>query len=200
LAINEFVKDMCYNCIKSKEAAGNGAQGRSNGLTGSDRWCATDLCQPPKAPAVPARRRHRVHPETGAVLAASGLGAGSLAMTKERSKLMVLGIISAVSVHAAPAVLRLRQGAAAAERLWKILQLGRIESVPFDEAQARAAAEAYGRYGKGIRFESAAQHGGSRVLRARQDRGRALAIQGGRFRAYGHKALRLRRQPALPPP
>ena len=71
-------------------------------------------------------------------------------MTKERPKLMALGIISAAGVQKTPAVLRLHQGAAAVERLWEILQLSEIESAPFDEAQARAAAEASRHYGKGI--------------------------------------------------
>jgi len=59
-------------------------------------------------------------------------------------------LISAVSVHETATVLRLRQGVPAVERLWEILQLTQMQVVPFDEAQARAAVEAYGRYGKGI--------------------------------------------------
>lgn len=58
--------------------------------------------------------------------------------------------ISAVSVHETATVLRLRQGAAAVEWFWEILQLSQMQVVSFDETQARAAAEAYGRYGKGI--------------------------------------------------
>ena len=50
--------------------------------------------------------------------------------------------------------MRLRQGAASVERLWEILQLSQIQVVPFDEAQARAAAEAYGHYGKGIQSKA----------------------------------------------
>jgi ribonuclease VapC len=61
-----------------------------------------------------------------------------------------LCLISAVSVHETATVLRLRQGVPAVERLWEILRLSQIQVVCFDEAQARAAAEAYGRYGKGI--------------------------------------------------
>ena len=59
-------------------------------------------------------------------------------------------LISAVNAHETATVLRLRQGAAAVERLWEILKLGGIEIVPFDKEQVLAAAEAYGRYGKGI--------------------------------------------------
>ncbi len=59
-------------------------------------------------------------------------------------------LISAVNAHETATVLRLRQGAAAVERLWEILKLGGIEIVPFDEGQVLAATEAYGRYGKGI--------------------------------------------------
>ncbi|MGO9487270.1 MAG: type II toxin-antitoxin system VapC family toxin [Rhodomicrobium sp.] len=59
-------------------------------------------------------------------------------------------LISAVNVHETATVLRLRLGASAVERLWEILRLSQIEIVPFDEAQMRAAVEAYGRYGKGI--------------------------------------------------
>ncbi len=58
--------------------------------------------------------------------------------------------ISAVNAHETATVLRLRQGAAAVERLWEILELGEIGIMPFDEAQMRAAAELYGRWGKGF--------------------------------------------------
>ncbi len=50
--------------------------------------------------------------------------------------------------------MRLRQGAASVERLWEILQLSQIQVVPFDEVQARAAAEAYGHHGKGIQSKA----------------------------------------------
>ena len=59
-------------------------------------------------------------------------------------------LISAVNAHETATVLRLRHGAAAVERLWQLLADSEIEIVPFDEAQVRAAAAAFDRYGKGI--------------------------------------------------
>jgi ribonuclease VapC len=59
-------------------------------------------------------------------------------------------VVSAVNAHEAVIVLRLRRGMDAVALLWEILTLSAIEIMPLDEAQVRAAAEAYGRYGKGI--------------------------------------------------
>lgn len=59
-------------------------------------------------------------------------------------------VMSAVNAHETATVLRLRLGAAAVERFWKFLRDMGIEIVPFDEAQVRAAAVAFDRYGKGI--------------------------------------------------
>jgi ribonuclease VapC len=59
-------------------------------------------------------------------------------------------VMSAVNVHETATILRLRLGVAAVERFWKFLADVEIEIIPFDEAQVRAAAIAFGRYGKGI--------------------------------------------------
>ncbi len=59
-------------------------------------------------------------------------------------------IISAVNAHETACVLRARHGPEAVERLWRFLGVCEIEIVPFDEAQVRAAAVAFDRYGKGI--------------------------------------------------
>ena len=59
-------------------------------------------------------------------------------------------VISAVNVHETAAVLRGKIGEAAVAQFWDWLADNRIEIVPFDEIQARAASDAYGRYGKGI--------------------------------------------------
>ena len=59
-------------------------------------------------------------------------------------------VMSAVNAHETATVLRVRLGAASAERFWKFLTDVGIEMVPFDEAQVRAAAVAFNRYGKGI--------------------------------------------------
>ncbi|HXT78997.1 MAG TPA: type II toxin-antitoxin system VapC family toxin [Acetobacteraceae bacterium] len=59
-------------------------------------------------------------------------------------------VMSAVNVHETATVLRLRHGAAAVERLWQFLTEAEIEVVAFDQAQVRAAAIAFDRYGKGI--------------------------------------------------
>jgi ribonuclease VapC len=60
-------------------------------------------------------------------------------------------LISAVNVHETGIVLRARRGEDAESRLWRFLQdENDFEIVPFDEAQARGALAAFGRYGKGI--------------------------------------------------
>lgn len=46
--------------------------------------------------------------------------------------------------------MRVRWGPVAVAAFWKTLEDSAIEIVPFDDAQVLAAAEAYGRYGKGI--------------------------------------------------
>jgi ribonuclease VapC len=59
-------------------------------------------------------------------------------------------IVSAVNAHETATVLRARHGIDAATRFWDMLQDNAVEVVPFDELQARAASEAFNRYGKGI--------------------------------------------------
>jgi ribonuclease VapC len=59
-------------------------------------------------------------------------------------------LISAVNAHEAATVLRMRNGAAAVQRLWRLLAKSDIEVVPFDDAQVRTASIAFNRYGKGI--------------------------------------------------
>jgi ribonuclease VapC len=60
-------------------------------------------------------------------------------------------LISAVNVHETGIVLRARRGADAEQRLWRFLQVENdFEILPFDEARARGALAAFGRYGKGV--------------------------------------------------
>ncbi len=59
-------------------------------------------------------------------------------------------LLSTVNAHETATVLRVRHGPAAVERFWQFLADSEIEIVAFDEAQVRAAAEAFDRYGKGI--------------------------------------------------
>lgn len=59
-------------------------------------------------------------------------------------------LISAVNAHETAIVLRIRRGRLAVERFWEFLANTGIEVVPFDEAQVRAAAVAFDRYGKGL--------------------------------------------------
>ena len=60
-------------------------------------------------------------------------------------------LISAVNVHETGIVLRARHGIAAANRLWRFLQVENdFEIIPFDGTQAREALSAFDRYGKGI--------------------------------------------------
>ncbi len=59
--------------------------------------------------------------------------------------------VSAVNVHETGIVMRARHGEAAVNRMWRFLRdENDFEIVPFDEAQAREAVSAFGRYGKGI--------------------------------------------------
>ena len=59
-------------------------------------------------------------------------------------------VMSAVNVHEAALVLRVKRGTEAVERFWRFLADSEIEIVPFDEAQMRAAVAAFDRYGKGV--------------------------------------------------
>ena len=59
-------------------------------------------------------------------------------------------LISTVNAHEAAIVLRSRTGHSGVGRLLAFLSDNRIEIVAFGEAQFRAAADAFGRYGKGI--------------------------------------------------
>lgn len=59
-------------------------------------------------------------------------------------------VLSTVNAHETASVLRVRHGLEAVERFWHFLAVCEIEIVPFDETQARAAAVAFDRFGKGI--------------------------------------------------
>jgi ribonuclease VapC len=59
-------------------------------------------------------------------------------------------VLSAVNAHETACVLRGRLGVAAVTRFWQWLIDNQIEIAPFDEAQVRAAAVAFDRYGKGM--------------------------------------------------
>lgn len=59
-------------------------------------------------------------------------------------------VISAVNAHETATVLRIRHGRPAVDRLWELFVDNDMEIFPFDEAQVRAAASAFDRYGKGI--------------------------------------------------
>jgi ribonuclease VapC len=58
--------------------------------------------------------------------------------------------LSAMNGHETACVLRARHGPAGVLRLWRLLEENQIEVVAFDEAQMRAAATAFDRFGKGI--------------------------------------------------
>ena len=59
-------------------------------------------------------------------------------------------LLSAVNGHETACVLRARHGPTGVARLWRLLEDSEVEIVAFDEAQMRAAAAAFDRYGKGI--------------------------------------------------
>lgn len=59
-------------------------------------------------------------------------------------------LVSAVNAFEITSVLRIRSGAAAVSAFWAFVDLHGIEIVPFDDIQAKGAAAAFNRYGKGI--------------------------------------------------
>jgi ribonuclease VapC len=59
-------------------------------------------------------------------------------------------VVSAVNLHETATVLRARSGAEAVERLWQFIENVELDIISFDEAQVRAAALAFDRYGKGV--------------------------------------------------
>ncbi len=59
-------------------------------------------------------------------------------------------LMSAVNAHEMAVVLGRRLGVSAIDCSWQFLSRFRIDIVPFDEVQAKVAAAAYDRYGKGI--------------------------------------------------
>jgi ribonuclease VapC len=59
-------------------------------------------------------------------------------------------VLSAVNAHETACVLRGKLGQDAVTEFWQWLADNRIEIVPFDAVQAREAAAAFDRYGKGI--------------------------------------------------
>ena len=58
--------------------------------------------------------------------------------------------MSTVNVYETAIILRRNNGESAIDLTWQFLRQYGIEIVPFDEVQAKAAAAAYDRYGKGI--------------------------------------------------
>ncbi|MGH6822532.1 MAG: PIN domain-containing protein [Methylocella sp.] len=67
-------------------------------------------------------------------------------------------LVLAVNVHETGMVLRARHGASTVDRMWRFLRdENDFEIVPFDEAQVRAAAAAFDRYGQEHPFQGAAQ-------------------------------------------
>ena len=59
-------------------------------------------------------------------------------------------LLSAVNAHETATVLRGKLGRKAVADFWRWLGENGVEVAPFDEFQARAAAAAFDRYGKGI--------------------------------------------------
>jgi ribonuclease VapC len=59
-------------------------------------------------------------------------------------------LMSAVNVHETATVLRARRGRENEEDFWRFLKASNIKIAAFNEKQARLAADAFSRYGKGI--------------------------------------------------
>ena len=88
-------------------------------------------------------------------------------------------LISAVNVHETGTVMRARHGEAAVDRMLRfVCEENDFEIVPFDEAQAREALSAFGRYGKGIDPKARLNLADCAALRAREKHECAAVVQG----------------------
>lgn len=120
-------------------------------------------------------------------------------MLSEPSELAVRAVVdkaatrasSAVSLLEAGIVLRARIGAESIPRLYQLLEDIGCEIVPFDEAQAKAAMAAFGRFGKGQGHRAQLNFGDCAVYALAALRGEPVLATGGDFRATDLTVARL---------
>jgi ribonuclease VapC len=92
-------------------------------------------------------------------------------------------IISSVSLLEAGMVLRAREGQLVVPKLYSIVEELRIETVVFDEAQAKLAIGAFARFGKGMGHRAQLNFGDCAVYALAATRGEPLLATGKDFAA-----------------
>jgi ribonuclease VapC len=92
-------------------------------------------------------------------------------------------ILSSVSLLEAGMVLRSRWGEPGVEQLYGFLEETGIRTVVFDEAQAKAAVGAFGRFGKGTGHRAQLNFGDCAVYALAAIRGESLLATGNDFAA-----------------
>ena len=92
-------------------------------------------------------------------------------------------IISAVTALEAGVVMRARHGEDGLRGLLAFFEAADIEVAVFDESQAQAAVEAYGRYGKGLNPNARLNLGDCAAYALASSFNVALLFKGGDFRA-----------------
>src|ERR1019366_6205918 len=92
-------------------------------------------------------------------------------------------IISSVSLLEAGMVLRAREGQLVVPKLYSIVEELRIETVVFDEAQAKLAIGAFARFGKGMGHRAQLNFGDCAVYALAAIRGEPLLATGSDFAA-----------------
>jgi ribonuclease VapC len=91
--------------------------------------------------------------------------------------------LSSVSLLEAGIVLRARMGAPSTLALYRLVEEFGCEIVPFDDAQAKAAIAAFGRFGKGTGHRAQLNFGDCAVYALAALRGEPVLATGGDFRA-----------------
>ena len=92
-------------------------------------------------------------------------------------------VISSVSLLEAGMVLRAREGQLVVPKLYSIVEELRIETVVFDEAQAKLAIGAFARFGKGMGHRAQLNFGDCAVYALAAIRGEPLLATGNDFAA-----------------
>ena len=101
-------------------------------------------------------------------------------------------LISSVSLLEAGMVLRARLGETALPLLYQLVHELGSEIVPFDEAQARLAIAAFGRFGKGMGHRAQLNFGDCAVYALAGSHGETVLATGGDFAATDLTVLRFR--------
>jgi ribonuclease VapC len=92
-------------------------------------------------------------------------------------------IVSAVTALEAGVIMRARHGEDGLKGLYEFFAAAEIEVAVFDESQAQAAIEAYGRYGKGLNPRARLNLGDCAACALARGLNAALLFKGADFRA-----------------